>query len=872
MVHALTPYEVTGVENHTAQLAAALVRAGLEVQVFSPAPAVGTWRLAERLEERDGYEIHWLALGDRQPDEEGNEPGVAQAFGRYLDRERPHVVHAQHLVGLGPALVAEARRRGIPFVFTAHDAWLVSEEYRLLRPDFVALLPGDAEAMGRVLLARRLLDRLLPDADHQGLVLAGELDESERVLLAAVLDGDPGEAGFESREISGMSARAAAGQRARLAALEGVDVVISPTEFLKGVLRSGGVEGAIVVEPCGIDLAPFRHRAPRVRGKEAALRMVFLGGISKHKGLHDVLEAVDGLLGVEFAVHGGSSDRAYEERCRARAMEVGAEWCGAFEVAELPVILASTDVVVVPSKWPENAPFVIREAFAAGVPVIAADVGAMRESVRDGVDGWLYPAGDVVALRERIVELAESRELVEEVAQGVVAPGSVDAQAAGLVERYRGLVESESESELEAGAGSGRPRARLEHLEDFTRRYEALADQGWRELVAGTLAGYGRLCEALAPGRAAGERIVDAVAKGTRLRERMAEGERARVWLARVVDETRRSGAVSEERAEWQAQTEGALAEEVAWLQEQLAARDAEVAALSEERDVERLASERLASERDAVAADLELAGAGGRWLQGQLESSRGEARRLEAERDARARDLAERTREAEWQQGELSERDQRLAHGARKLEDARRALTAAQAELADVRRARVASEAAREHEEAVGELAREESSWRRAVGEARERELAEEREKVAGLSEAREQLVKEVSWLRETHAALREEIAFLRADVSAREEERGRWRQQIESLSGQQERLLEHELWLRAELRRLLDAVSGVVDGGPGAQESAMDRGAREELAPEDVAERVSAAVDAMLDGPRAARGEAGEQGASDGSHEEGA
>jgi hypothetical protein len=49
------------------------------------------------------------------------------------------------------------------------------------------------------------------------------------------------------------------------------------------------------------------------------------------------------------------------------------------------------------------------------------------------------------------------------------------------------------------------------------------------------------------------------------------------------------------------------------------------------------------------------------------------------------------------------------------------------------------------------------------------------------------------------------------------------------------------------------------------------MDPGAREELAPEDVEERVSAAVDAMLDGPRAARGEAGEQGASDGSHEEG-
>ena len=49
--HALTPYELTGVENHTAQLAAALARQGLEVQVFAPCPAEGTWRLAQRLEE-----------------------------------------------------------------------------------------------------------------------------------------------------------------------------------------------------------------------------------------------------------------------------------------------------------------------------------------------------------------------------------------------------------------------------------------------------------------------------------------------------------------------------------------------------------------------------------------------------------------------------------------------------------------------------------------------------------------------------------------------------------------------------------------------------------------------------------------------------
>ena len=111
--------------------------------------------------------------------------------------------------------------------------------------------------------------------------------------------------------------------------------------------------------------------------------------------------------------------------------------------------------------------------------------------------------------------------------------------------------------------------------------------------------------------------------------------------------------------------------------------------------------------------------------------------------------------------------------------------------------------------------------------------ELEEERRRTASLEEAHRHLDEEVSWLRETHEALREEIAFLRSEVDAREGERARWREQLDRLSGQQEKLLEHELWLRGELRRLLDAVTGVT---------------ADELAPEDVALRVSEAVEVLV------------------------
>ena len=817
LTHALTPYELTGVENHTAQLAAAMARAGCEVQVFAPCPLEGTWRLAQRLEERDGYEIHWLALGERHPDEEGNEPGAAEAFGRYLDRERPSLVHAQHLVGLGPALVGEAKRRGIPFVFTAHDAWLVCEEYRLLRPDFVALDPADTDALGRVFLARRLLDRLLPEADHQGLVLKRDLNEEGHALLGDVLDGDPRTAGFEPEEIEGMRRRAELARSARLEALRAVDLVLSPTRFLAEVLRDGGVEAPLEVEPCGIDCGPFKDQKHTQRAAGAPLRVAFLGGVSKHKGLHDLLEAVDGLEGVALRVHGSSSDQAYSDRCRELALAAGAEWCGPFTHAELPGILSETDAVVVPSKWPENAPFVIREAFAAGVPVIAADVGAMRESVRDGVDGWLFPAGDVDALRARLRELA-----LEEVTMCVEAPRSVDEQAALLLERYQGLAPRESD----------RPRARLEHLEDLTRRYEAAGDMTWRELVDRALRGYGSLCEELSPGALSTDRLMRAVATGSKLRERLAEGERARAWLGRVVDETRRSEVELDARARWQAESKSALAEEAGWLEEQLKAQREEVGAVTEARDAALQEREEAREERAQVATDLELASAEARWLKGQLEFNEGEVARLESERRGAVKDLEERARATEWLEGELAERDRRLAHAARKLEDAERARDAQREES--------------EHRREVGERTREEAAWREEVLSAREeelaeerrrglgkeQELAEERRRRLGTEEARAHLDAEVTWLRETHEALREEIAFLRGEVQAREEERARWAAQMESLTTQQERLLEHELWLRGELRRLLDAISGPSEELP---------------APEEIAERVSDAVEVL-------------------------
>lgn len=73
--------------------------------------------------------------------------------------------------------------------------------------------------------------------------------------------------------------------------------------------------------------------------------------------------------------------------------------------------LSRLDVLVHASRVPEPFGQVVVEAMALGVPVVATGEGGPAEIVTDGHDGLLCPAGDVDALADRLVQLAEDRAL-----------------------------------------------------------------------------------------------------------------------------------------------------------------------------------------------------------------------------------------------------------------------------------------------------------------------------------------------------------------------------------------------------------------------------------------------------------------------------
>jgi glycosyltransferase involved in cell wall biosynthesis len=82
------------------------------------------------------------------------------------------------------------------------------------------------------------------------------------------------------------------------------------------------------------------------------------------------------------------------------------DFLGAIDGPEKEEALANSTAVIIPSLWEEVFGVVTVEAFAFGKPVIASRVGGLPELVRTGETGWLVEAGNIPALAEQLLFVA----------------------------------------------------------------------------------------------------------------------------------------------------------------------------------------------------------------------------------------------------------------------------------------------------------------------------------------------------------------------------------------------------------------------------------------------------------------------------------
>ena len=170
--------------------------------------------------------------------------------------------------------------------------------------------------------------------------------------------------------------------------------------------------------PHGLDSPPLRNKQPRK--PESPLRFAYIGGLSWQKGVHVLLDAFRGIDGeAELWVAGDeSADPNYGSNLRTLASP-NVRFLGKLTREAVWDTLYQVDVVVVPSMWYEAFSFIISEAFAAGVPVIASRLGPLADRVHDEVDGLLVPPDDPQSLQNALTRFLHEPDLLPKLQAGI---------------------------------------------------------------------------------------------------------------------------------------------------------------------------------------------------------------------------------------------------------------------------------------------------------------------------------------------------------------------------------------------------------------------------------------------------------------------
>ncbi len=123
------------------------------------------------------------------------------------------------------------------------------------------------------------------------------------------------------------------------------------------------------------------------------------------KGVDTLLDAMprvlDAMPTTRLLIVGDGVDRALLE-ARAKRFNHAVRFVGS--TTSVTGVMQMADVFVSPS-WAESFPYTVLEAMAAGRPVVATDVGGVREAVLHGRTGLLVPPRDSIALADAIVAL-----------------------------------------------------------------------------------------------------------------------------------------------------------------------------------------------------------------------------------------------------------------------------------------------------------------------------------------------------------------------------------------------------------------------------------------------------------------------------------
>ena len=302
-------------------------------------------------------------------------PEAKRNFQALCEEFRPDVVHLNNVHRQITLSILDApylRENKVPVFYTAHD-------YVTVCPGYL-MLDGDGH----------VCDACLEDGRYRHCIEGRCVKGSRAKSALAAMEASFNRAHKSNRRI---------------------DRVIAPSRFMRSKLIEGGWPEDKVVFLQNFADDAILDRATNA-GADATDRenpyLLFFGRLSVEKGVDTLLRAFDAALpslpqNMRLVVVGDGPDAA---EFKALASSLGCasriEFAGYQTGGALQAYVERASLAIASSRWRENMPYSIVEAFAAGTPVVGTDIGGIPELVKEGKTGFICEPGDVQSMADAI--------------------------------------------------------------------------------------------------------------------------------------------------------------------------------------------------------------------------------------------------------------------------------------------------------------------------------------------------------------------------------------------------------------------------------------------------------------------------------------
>lgn len=178
-----------------------------------------------------------------------------------------------------------------------------------------------------------------------------------------------------------------------------MDLVITPSAGMEGILRQLNVDSPIEVVPNGVDLKSFHSAIPLSRAnfgfKDDDILLVYAGRVALEKNLPFLLESFKGVsqaIPNVYLLIVGSGVQQYDDEIRSLVSEMQLDnrvrFTGRITYDKLPAYLAMCNIFVTASIT-EVHPLSVIEGMGAGLPIMGIESVGVGDTVQDGVTGFL---------------------------------------------------------------------------------------------------------------------------------------------------------------------------------------------------------------------------------------------------------------------------------------------------------------------------------------------------------------------------------------------------------------------------------------------------------------------------------------------------